>query len=152
MNSEATKQTNTGVTPEMIVIPYVETRNMGFGDYGEPTWDFQAYTKKTIESVQVTKVGEKDELRNHFNQAAATFMLDQTYDSERTYKSFEAFLEDDIGECEKPRFGIHYWKDDKWNEYDFDEYEVMDFYKQKWSAKTGQVFSDDEAEEAPVLK
>ena len=151
MNSEATNQTNIGVTTsEMIVIPYVETRN--FGDYGEPTWDFQAYTKKTIESVRVTKVGEKDELRNYFNQAAANFVLDQTYDFDGTYISFEAFLEADIGECVKPRFGIHYWKDDKWNEYDFDEYEVMDFYKQKWSAKTGQVFSDDEEEETPVLK
>ena len=142
-----TNQATNDVTDAMILIPYVATRS--FGDSYQPR-DLKQYTKRTFDSARVTPARENEQMRNHFNELAADFMIEESEHWEWPYQSFKSFLSDEYNRLnfEAPRYSIKYWKDDKWNEYDFDEYEVMDFYKQKWG--NDEAFEEEELEH--VLK
>ena len=149
-SNQIANQATNHVNDAMIHIPYVATRS--FGDYYQQC-DFKPYTERTFDSARVTPSRENEQMRNHFNELAASFMMDESENFEWPYQSFDSFINDKyLGNYEKPRYSIKCWKDDKWHEYDFDEYEVMNFYKQKWTAETGCAFPSDDEDEAPVLK
>ena len=142
---------------EMVVIPYVITRS--YGDYSHP-WNSQPNTKRTFGSARISPAQKNErfpkDLCDFFDEVVANFMMEVSH---WPYRSVDEFMDDDdISICQKPRFSIHYFIDNKWEDYNCDC--AIDLFKQKWTEKTGEEFSEDEEEEEeeesedekPVLK
>ena len=141
---------------EMVVIPYVITRS--YGDYRHP-WSSQPNTKRTFGSARISPDQKNErfpkDLCDFFDEEIANFMVKEGC---YAYRSVDEFMDDDdISICQKPRFSIHYFTNNKWEDYNCDY--AIDQFKKKRTEKTGEVFSDDEDEEEeesddeqPVLK
>ena len=140
---------------EMVVIPYVITRS--YGDYKRP-WN-TPFTKRTFGSARISPDQPIDripkELLDFFNEAVANFMMEVSH---WPYRSVDEFMDSDMSICQKPRFSIHYFRDNQWH--DFYCYYAIDLFKKKWTEETGEEFTEygeeeeeeSEEEEQPVLK